>query len=78
MMDEIRLSTGQPAQLRDGIVHVATPPPHHYRLMVHHHGRAATCEARAQRYEQLVALTKQFEALDYRLVRLEQVPGALP
>jgi hypothetical protein len=75
-MDEVRLSTGQPAQLRDGVVHVTTPPPHHYRLRVKHHS-SATCEARAARYEQLVALVKQFEGLDYRLVMLEQVPGAL-
>jgi hypothetical protein len=75
-MDEIRLSTGQPAQLRDGIVHVTTPPPHHYRLRVKHHS-SAMCEARAPRYDQLIALVKQFEGIEYHLVMLEQVPGIL-
>ena len=76
MKDEIRLATGQPAQLRDGVVHVTTPPPHHYRLRVKHHS-AAMCEARAPRYDQLIALVKQFEGIDYQLVMLEQVPGIL-
>jgi hypothetical protein len=75
-MDEIRLSTGQPAQLRDGIVAVTSPPPHHYRLRVKHHS-AAMCEACAPRYDQLIALVKQFEGIDYQLVMLEQVPGML-
>jgi hypothetical protein len=76
MNDEIRLSTGQPAQLRDGIVQVTSAPPHHYRLRVKHHS-AAMCEARAPRYDQLIALVKQFEGIDYQLVMLEQVPGIL-
>ena len=84
MSDTVKLSTGQRATLRAGVVTVtstARPPPHHFRMAVAHAPTdrlEPAITVRAATYDLLIPVLRQLERLDYVLVGIERAEGSMP
>lgn len=66
-MPEIRLSSGQKAQLNDGRIEVIPPGTRCYRLTVQHADSGGTMHAVARDYGDLLEFLRQAERLHYEL-----------
>ena len=78
MPDQIRLETGQKAELEGGVVRVVRPPdetPHHFKLTARH-SSGGLLNARSKNYRELVQFLAQLEALGYGMVNVSRVEGS--
>lgn len=81
---KVRLETGQLAQIHEGTVRVISPtelPPHHFMMSVSHltsEHKEGVAKVRAVNYESLLQFLKQLENLDYLLLNIERIEGAVP
>jgi hypothetical protein len=81
---EIRLGTGQIAQLQPGgtinVVSHDKVPEHHFCMAVAHRRDFETpvTQVWSTTYDALVDFLKQLEALDYLLVSIERIDGIIP
>ena len=66
-MDEIRLSSGQKAQFREGVVEIVPESGKRYRLTVEHVDSGGTMMATARDYASLLDFLRQTERLHYEL-----------
>lgn len=73
-MDQIRLSSGQKAQFRSGMVEVVPESGKRYRLTVEHADSGGTLHATARDYGSLLEFLRQTERLHYefRSLSLEE------
>lgn len=81
---EIRLGTGQRAQLVPGGTINVVPqdklPEHHFLMVVAHRRdfEKPTTQVQSATYDALVDFLKQLERIDYLLVSIERIQGAVP
>jgi hypothetical protein len=81
---EIRLGSGQLAEIDAGVVRILSPelpvnvPDHHFCMTVAHARDLATSVStiRSATYDALIAFLKQLEPLDYLLINIERAAGS--
>lgn len=81
---EIRLGSGQRAQIALGgtvnVVPQGKLPEHHFLMVVAHRRDfdKPTTQVQSATYDALISFLKQLEELDYLLMSIERIQGAVP